>query len=230
MLKDGIMNNEAEKPTNEAEKEIPDKNLFMICQKLNPNALSRLSDEYHVRNCREEELDIWKEMPFDDPDEAKKYRGYMSDYFSKVYAKRGNLFYERCLFVCDNSDIPIGTAFVWKAYDEVNTIHWFKVLKGYEGKGIGRALLSVVMKELKDEDYPIYLHTQPASCRAIKLYSDFGFELLTDPMIGRRKNELEECWPILKKRMTNIDFKKLKTSKAPRYFLKLLEGKKDDEF
>ncbi len=215
---------------NEVEKELSDKNLFMICQKLNPNALSRLSEEYHIRNCREDELNIWLEMPFDDPGDAEKYRAYMADYFSRVYAKKGPLFYEKCLFVCDHSDRPIGTAFVWKSYDKFNTIHWLKVLKKYEGRGIGRALLSVVMAALKDGDYPVYLHTQLGSYRAIKLYSDFGFELLSDPIIGNRKNDLEECLPILEKVMTNIDFKKLKYTRAPRHFLSTLEGQKNNEF
>ena len=154
----------------------------------------------------------------------------MTDYFIKVYANKGNLFYEKCLFVCDNNDKPIATAFIWKAYDEINTIHWLKVLKEYEGKGIGRALLSIIMKELKEKDYPVYLHTQPSSYRAIKLYSDFGFNLLSDPIIGIRKNDLEECWPILEKQMTNEDFKKIQTINAPKYFLKKLETVRDNQF
>jgi hypothetical protein len=28
-------------------------------------------------------------------------------------------------------------------------------------------------------EYPVYLHIQPSSFRAIKLYSDFGFSLLS---------------------------------------------------
>jgi len=219
-----------QKLTHEVEKQMLDKNLFMICRRLNPNALSTLSTGYHIRNCREDELDIWKDMPFDDPEDAEKYRGYMSNYFSRVYAKKGRLFYERCIFVCDDQDRPIATAFIWKAYDAFNTIHWLKVVKGQEGRGAGRALLSVIMKALKAKDYPVYLHTQPDSYRAIKLYADFGFELLSDPIIGSRKNDIEACLPILEKYMTHIAFKKLTCTKAPKYFLRKLEEKQDNEF
>ena len=212
------------------EEEIPDLNLFMMCKQLNSNALSELSDVVHIRNCRKNELDIWKDMPFDDPKEAKEYREFMTDYFATVYTNKGDLFFEKCLFVCDTNDNPIATAFIWKAYDEFNAVHWFKVLRKHEGKGIGRALLSTVMKKLEKEDYPVYLHTQPASYRAIKLYSDFGFNLLSDPIIGRRSNDLEECLPVLEKYMTNKDFKILQTSAAPEYFLKNLEAVKDDQF
>jgi hypothetical protein len=45
---------------------IPDKNLFMMCDRLNPRALRPLPDGYHVRYCRRDELAIWKAMPFAD--------------------------------------------------------------------------------------------------------------------------------------------------------------------
>ena len=212
------------------EDDIPDKNLFMMCQELNANALSKLADTYHIRNCREDELEIWKAFPFDDPEEAKAYHGYMTNFFVQVYADKGRLFFETCLFVCDKNDKPIATAFIWKAYDEFNTIHWLKVLKEYEGKGIGRALLSMIMQELDVNDFPVYLHTQPASYRAIKLYSDFGFKLLSNPIIGNRKNDLAECLPILEKQMNEEDFAKLQIAEAPENFIKRLKSEKVHQF
>ncbi|KAA3646213.1 MAG: N-acetyltransferase [Chloroflexi bacterium] len=212
------------------EQEIPDKNLFMVCEQLNRDALSALSDVYHIRNCRKDELDIWKDMPFDDPIEPNKYRQYMTDFFSAVYTPKGDLFYKKCLFVCDERDRPIGTAFIWKAYDEFNTVHWLKVLKEHEGKGIGRALLSIIMEELQEGDYPVYLHTQPGSFRAVKLYSDFGFKLLSDPIIGARSNDLEECLPILEKHMKKANFDRLQIVSAPKDFLKKMKTEKENHF
>ena len=212
------------------EQGIPDKNLFMMCSQLNKGALRTLPEGYHVRNCREDELDLWKAMPFDDPLDAKKYHGFMTTFFDSVYADKGNLFYEKCLFVCDEKDRPIGTAFIWKAYDAFNTVHWLKVLNGYEGQGIGRSILSIIMNDLEEEDYPVYLHTQPESYRAIKLYADFGFKLLTDPIIGPRSNDLEECLPYLEKYMKNEDFKRLQFVEAPTDFLRKMETVTDNQF
>jgi hypothetical protein len=48
------------------EHDIPDNNLFMMCEKLNSNAITELCDQYHFKTCKREELDIWKEIPFDD--------------------------------------------------------------------------------------------------------------------------------------------------------------------
>jgi hypothetical protein len=41
---------------------LEDKNLFMMCEGLNPAALTQLSAAYYVRTCRKDELDVWKAM------------------------------------------------------------------------------------------------------------------------------------------------------------------------
>ncbi|MCL2699925.1 MAG: GNAT family N-acetyltransferase, partial [Defluviitaleaceae bacterium] len=59
-----------------------------------------------------------------------------------------------------------------------------------------------------------YLHTQPTSARAIKLYSDFGFKLITDPAIGHRKNYLAESLPYLEKVLPENDYAGLQFTEA----------------
>jgi ribosomal protein S18 acetylase RimI-like enzyme len=200
------------------EEEIPDKNIFMMCEALNRNALTELPANYAIRNCRPDELDIWKTMPFDDADLAKEYEGFMSDYFTTTYGGQEELFFAKTLFVCDRQNKPVATCLIWKAYNEFNTIQWFKVLQGYEGQGIGRALLSIVMQQLEPHDYPVYLHTQPSSFRAIKLYSDFGFSLLAGDKFGIRDNDLDECLPILAEFIPKEYFQKLRIVIAPKEF------------
>ncbi|GIN72924.1 hypothetical protein J14TS2_33990 [Bacillus sp. J14TS2] len=210
--------------------EIPDKNLFMMCYALNTQAIKKLSKEFHVRHCQKNELDQWKAMHFDTPELAKKYHDFMTDYVNKVYLPKGDLFFEKCLFICNAEDQPVGTCFAWKSYQTISTLHWFKVLKEYEGMGLGRALLSIVMESLSEEDYPLFLHTQPSSYRAIKLYSDFGFSLLSDPIIGKRHNDLEECLPILAHYMPKSDFENLRIAQAPQFFLDAVDSTDINEF
>lgn len=200
------------------EEEIPDKNIFMMCETLNRDAITELPASYSIRSCRPDELGIWKTMPFDDDDLAKEYEEYMSDYFTTTYGGKEELFFAKTLFVCNRQDQPIATCLNWQAYDEFNTIQWFKVLKEYEGQGIGRALLSIVMQKLEMRDYPVYLHTQPSSFRAIKLYSDFGFSLLSGDDFGIRTNDLDECLPILEEFMPKEYFQKLRIINAPKEF------------
>lgn len=119
---------------------------------------------------------------------------------------------------------------IGKHTEKINTIHWLKTRKTYEGKGIGRALLSAIMKRFEKKDYPIYLHTQPGSFRAIKLYSDFGFQLLNGGQLGTRINELEKCLPILQEFMPKKDFECLKIIDTPDYLIKLLERETTIQF
>lgn len=210
--------------------EIPDKNLFMMCPALNLDAVRRLPEGYYFRNCRKSELRLWMSFPFDNPEEAEQYRGFMEQFFQNVYAKKESLFYEKCLFVCDSQDRPVATCFAWKAYNNMTTIHWWKVLKTHEGKGIGRALLSEVMQGLAEDDFPVFLHTQPGSYRAIKLYSDFGFSLLRDPVIGNLTNGLEECLPLLREYMPSDAYQALRITEAPASFLEAVKSSSFAEF
>lgn len=199
--------------------EIAGGNLFMMCPRLNENALTDIPDGYHVRPCRPDELELWKTIHFDNPADAEEQKPYMTSYFENVYAPAGDEFFRRCLFLCGTDDVPVGTCFVWQAYGCVTTIHWYKIRKEYEGRGLGRALLSCVMRSVAPEDYPVYLHTHPACCRAIRLYTDFGFSLLTDKEIGFRANDLEQSLPYLLRRMPETVYSALTFASAGNEFL-----------
>ena len=212
--------------------EIPFVDLFMMCPKLNRKAFAQLPQGFHFRMCRPDELNVWKEMSLDSPYTPETYAEYMqvmNDYYDRVYAGKKELFFQKCLFVCD-SNKPVGRGFVWKAYDKINTVHWFKVLKDYTNRGIGRAILTKILGDLNEADFPVFLHTHPTAYRAIKLYSDFGFCLVSDPVVGYRNNGLEESFPALQKIMPEKDFRNLRIVRAPQYFLDAAASSKSEEF
>ena len=202
-------------------------NLFMMCSALNEAATADFPPGFIVRHIRPNELDIWKRMPFDDANTADEHYDYMNKYFDRVYAPRINDFYNSCLFVCDEKDHPVGTCFIWQAHGIFSSIHWYKVIQSHEGMGIGRALLTSVMRHA---EYPVYLHTHPGCLRAVKLYSDVGFSLLLDPVIGNRNNDLEIGLPYLKEHMPKSEYDNLRFEHAPESFLELLTGYDWDEF
>jgi GNAT superfamily N-acetyltransferase len=210
--------------------EIPDLNLFMMCGRLDPSALAPLPSGYTLRSCRPDELAVWKAFPFDTPAEAAANEQFMTDFFATAYGGREAEFFERTTFVCDDRDVPVATCMIWESYRELTTVHWFKVLRAYEGKGIGRGLLSALMRDVAPGDYPVYLHTQPGSYRAIKLYSDFGFRVLVNERTGTRPNEYEESLRHLRAVMPPEEFARLQTAVAPARFEEVLHRHPTVEF
>ncbi|MGI6665376.1 MAG: GNAT family N-acetyltransferase [Christensenellaceae bacterium] len=152
-------------------REIPALDLFMMCEKINTAAFGALPAGYFFRHPREDELDAWIRLNIED----EAHYDFVKAYYLRVYAPKKERFFKRCIFVCNEADIPIGTCFTWKSYEQFYTIHWLKVKKEYERKGVGRALLTHILSTLEESDNPIYLHTHPSSLAAIKLYTDFGF-------------------------------------------------------
>ena len=146
-----------------------------------------------------------------------KYMDFVNFYYDKVYAPYGDEFFRRCTFAVDETDKPVATTGIWFSYNKINTIMFFHVLPEYEGCGIGRGIFSEI---LKNAEFPMYVHTHPIANRAIKLYSDFGFKLITDPVVGFRENNLQESLPYLKRKLPEKDFKNLQTIKANAELLK----------
>ncbi|MCB0077064.1 MAG: GNAT family N-acetyltransferase [Anaerolineales bacterium] len=204
--------------------------LFMLCWRLNANALRPLPDGYTMRAIRPDELTLWKGFPFDEEATAARHLDEMTHYFERVYADRRALFFQRCQFVCDPNGLPVGTGFIWPAYGNVTTLHWIKVKRSYEGRGIGRGMLSSLMRRVAADDYPVYLHTHPQSTRAIKLYRDLGFQLISDPVVGHRTNDLTEGLAYLKAHMPPAVYTSLTLTQAPPAFLDTVARHPFDEF
>jgi len=194
-------------------------NIFMQCDEPNRNAFRSLPVGFMTRFCKQNELEVWKFMWA-----QGDYMEFITHYFEKVYAPQGDEFFRRCTFVVDENDKPVATSGIWRSYGRINTILGFFVLPECEGQGVGRGLFSEV---LKTADYPVYVHTHPTASRAIKLYSDFGFKLITDPVVGYRKNDLQESLPYLKETLPAKVFENLQMTEANH---ELLEAARLHEF
>lgn len=211
------------------EKDIPDGNIFMICDSVNKDAYKNIPKNFYIRKLRPSELNLWMEFPFDNEEDKQKYKEFMKNYFNLVYLNKKEIFFNSCLVICDQDDNPVSTCFAWKAYDKFWTIHWFKTLKKYEGLGLGRAILTQVMKSIPKNEYPVYLHTQPSSYRAIKIYSDFGFKILVDKKIGDIDNDYKKSLKILKIFMKDY-YNSLKFEKSDGSFSDEVDKSKIHEF
>ena len=85
------------------------------------------------------------------------------------------------------------------------------------------------MRNIPSEYYPIYLHTQPGRFRAIKLYTDFGFKILTDEKIGNRENNYLESLKYLKYFMKD-NYNKLEFTESDGSFSKIAKQYKINQF
>ena len=136
-------------------------------------------------------------------------------YFMERFGVSKSELSKRCIFLKEKATSKyIGTCIAWfepKGKHNVPVVHWLAVDDAYAGKGYARMLITqvlVIFEKLGEADR-IYLHTQPCSYRAIKLYSDFGFCMCKKDTYGTAMNEYAEAIEILKKHMTEEAFHKL---------------------
>ncbi|MCL2136374.1 MAG: GNAT family N-acetyltransferase [Coriobacteriia bacterium] len=197
-------------------------NIFMMCEAPCADAFRELPEGYSFRLCRPDELGLWKQTAVE-----PVYSDALSEYFMDVYAGYPDEFFSRCTFVVDQYDRAVATCFIWKAYRLIDTIAFLRVLPSHENLGIGRALLG---KVIQSASLPVYLHTHPTSYRAIKLYADFGFCFIDDPVLGTRTNNLYESLDFLKKVMPQSAIEGIAIKSAPEPFLEAVGSSPKSEF
>jgi ribosomal protein S18 acetylase RimI-like enzyme len=85
---------------------------------------------------------------------------------------------ERCLFVCAPDGTVAGTTSGWFLTEggrEIGVIHWVGVDNDFQGRGLGKPLLTAALDVLaKHYDYSI-LNTQTTRQKAVPMYLDYGF-------------------------------------------------------
>ena len=126
---------------------------------------------------------------FDSAAEAEKY-------FIETYLQKAESF-PNILFVMNRDHAIIGSCIAWqdmRGINSVSSLHWLVVDERYQGIGLGRALGTAVMNlYAKRRGFPVYIHTQPWSWKAILLYISLGFKLQKTDTFSHYKNEYEKA-------------------------------------
>ena len=85
----------------------------------------------------------------------------------------------RCFLVTDPAGRGIGTISAWYCRDfrgeDYGRIHWVCLRPSAQGKGLGKAAMSQVLRIMAQWHGRCFLQTSPERLAAIKLYLDFGF-------------------------------------------------------
>lgn len=125
-----------------------------------------------------------------------------SAYLAKTYLSRSDLLARRGIFVSDKkSGCLVGACIAW--FDDqngtpVSSLHWLITKEAYQGRGIGSTLIAAALNIYEKEGaFPVYLHTQPWSYQAVRLYHKFGFRLMKQESFAGYENQYALAVPVL---------------------------------
>lgn len=186
------------------DKTIEYRNVIMRCDRIEKSAYVGLHNNYCVEKYSDGMENVWTHIQksvgefADDTDEE------VQSYFVNRYDNEK--LRNRCIFLKNlHTGKYIGTCIAWEEKCDEKTVpvlHWLAVSDEYTGNGIARMIITQIMKIFEVQgNYPIYLHTQPWSYKAIKLYNDFGFNVCKKDRFCDAENEFELAMPVLKQIM-----------------------------
>lgn len=114
--------------------------------------------------------------------------------FLKDFADRESWLATHCLFVESMAGEAVGTAMAQSgelAGRTLGRLGWVSVIPEYQGRGIGKWVVSLALRRIAEEYGAVYLTTQTTSVAAVAMYISFGFRPCP------HTPEDEEAWAIL---------------------------------
>ena len=130
-------------------------------------------------------------------------------YFVTTYLHDDTLL-RNILFLVNAEQEVIGTCIAWQ--DErkdslVSSLHWLVVDEAYHSLGLGKALCHAVMNIYAAQNaFPVYIHTQPWSWKAIFLYLSLGFRLQKTDSFSHYENQYPQAMETLQKIVTEDQY------------------------
>ena len=190
---------------------IPFYNTILRCDRY-LNAEPALQNGYEFRMYQSGDEQKWAQLEyeigdFDSAEEAEQY--FISTYCSNKTLDVA----KRCVFAVNEKNEIVGSCIAWKDLrgDElVASLHWLVVSTQHQGKGIGKALWQKVMQILLEKDeFPVYIHTQPWSYKAILLYIRQGFKIQKTDTFSQYENQFDLAMNTLKKVLPENHYEEL---------------------
>ncbi len=148
---------------------------------------------------------------FGSPEEAE-------DYFRQTYMRDMGFLSESGVFLLDREGTVIGSCIAWRdrrddCERDVSSLHWLILDEPWQGRGLGRLLCARTMDIFAARgDFPVYVHTQPWSWKAIMLYLSLGFRIRKTDTFSHYANEYADAMRTLKTVLPEADYAALLAS------------------
>lgn len=143
---------------------------------------------------------------FDPQEEARAY-------FVQTYGSHAQDLARRCLFAVDGGGRVAGTCCAWRdprGGGEVASLHWLAVSPEAQGRGLGKALCREALAVFQDlGEFPVYIHTQPWSWKALLLYVREGFRLQRTDRFAAYENQYAQGMETLRAVVTPEQYAEL---------------------
>ena len=125
------------------------------------------------------------------------------NYFKRAYMQDMPFLSESAVFLLNRDERVIGSCIAWRDGKDnsafVSSLHWLIVGEEYQGKGLGKLLCCQTMNIFAARNkFPVYIHTQPWSWKAILLYLSLGFRLQKNDSFSNYNNQYHEAMMALK--------------------------------
>lgn len=118
------------------------------------------------------------------------------EYFRETYGAFPEKLRRRAIVLANDTGIK-GFCIAWQDQrlgTSVASLHWLVVSPAWEGRGLGRALVQKTLELYRElGEFPVYLHTQPWSYRALMLYLHLGFRIQKTDTFSSYENQYREA-------------------------------------
>jgi len=168
----------------------------MVLENLDSIPTFDLPAPYAIRPYQADDETAWTQIHIHSDD----LNPITPELFSQQFGSDPGLLRARQLYLVNEPGLPIGTGTAWFNPDfqgrNFGRVHWLAIVPEYQGRGLGKALLSLICRRLVELGHEeAYLTTSFQRIKAIRLYLNFGFK----PLIS--SSQEQEAWNELRDRI-----------------------------
>ncbi len=181
------------------DKSIPYYEMIMAAEQWDPSLASSPPQGYTIRPYRDGDEVHWAAI-----ETSVGEFNQISDalaYWEREYRPHLDMVRRRCLFALGPDGAYLGTCTAWEQYSPkaLFMIHWVAVQPQAQGLGLGGALVCRAMELFRQANtFPVVLHTQTWSHKAIRLYHRLGFRPVRSGGSELGKHDYEQAMAVLK--------------------------------